>query len=114
MKAKEITKKIRHFETEFGESYTDRFMHDNVTDTSWAFWLLGKGYTEHANAIIKLRVEGETCIDQEILYNIHPEYDDNEEWQKDSYDENAAIWAEFLVATPYYTDKVLRFFDDPD
>lgn len=37
--------RIIAWEHDAGESFTDYFMHDNVADRSWAFWLLGKGYT---------------------------------------------------------------------
>ncbi len=109
MEAKELCEKIREFETKAGESFTDYYMHDNVKDTSWAFWLLGRGFTEHANIIIDEILAGETCIDQDTLYDVYPEYDEIGDWVKGSYEKNAMLWAEFLVATPYYLNSVNEF-----
>lgn len=106
MTAKEIKldfiEKINNYEFEVGESFTDNFMHDNVKNLSWAFWLLGKGYTDHALAIIKEIEAGETCIDQDILYDIYPEWEDQ--------DKNIEIWAEFLSATSSYVNRTRKFF----
>ena len=108
MGAEELCEKIRDWEMDAGESFTDYYMHDNVKDISWAFWLLGKGFTEHANIIIDEILAGETCIDQETLYGVYPDYE-GEKWVEESYDKNALLWAEFLVATPYYLNSVLEF-----
>lgn len=112
--AQEIFDKIKEWEHSYGESFTDRFMHDNVRDNSWAFWLLGKGYAEHANAIIIEILAGDTCIDLEVLYNIYPEYNDEDgaDWNEENYYKNAMLWAEFLVSTPFYLDKVNEFFKE--
>ena len=114
MNKEELIEKINNWVENAGESFTDYFMHDNVKDTSWAFWLLGKGYTEHANKIINEILAGETCIDQEILYEIFPEYVGGEtiSWSRDNYDKNLVLWAEFLVATPYYLNKVTEFLTE--
>lgn len=95
---------IHNWEAEAGEDFTDRFMHDNVKDLSWAFWVLGKGFTEHALNIIKEIEAGETCIDQDVLYTIYPDWEDH--------DKNVEIWAEFLSATPSYITRTLKFFTE--
>lgn len=106
----ELKQKIHEFEREAGESFTDRFMHDKVKDASWAFWLLGKGYKSRANVIIQAILDGERCIDQDILYDIHgAESEDAESWDEESYGKNTLLWAEFLAGTPYYLEKVLAF-----
>lgn len=110
----ELVNKISEWEHEAGESFTDYFMHDNVKTLSWAFWLLGKGFTEHALVIIRGLEKGETYFDQEELFEIYPEhsYEDGKEpeWNPDSYEKNTEIWAEFLVATDSYQERVLKFF----
>lgn len=97
-------KAIIQWESEMGESFTDYFMHDNVKNVSWAFWLLGKGHTEFALTIIKEIEAGETCIDQDTLYDVF-----GEDWEK-----NVEIWAEFLSATNSYIDRTSKFFKDND
>ena len=94
---------IKKFEYEAGESFADYFMHDNVKDLSWSFWLLGKGFTERALEIISEIEKGETCIDQELLYFIYPDPDDTN---------NIYLWAEFLSATPSYITRTQRFFKE--
>ena len=111
MTSKEIFKKICKFVESYGESFTDRFTHDNVKDASWAFWLLGKGFNEKANEIIKLILESEYGIDQETLYEIYPEQsEDNEEWSEEYWNKNMMLQAEFLSSTPFYLNKVEQFF----
>lgn len=110
---KELFDKINAWVENAGESFTDYFMHDNVKDNSWAFWLLGKGYTEHANIIIVEILGGNNCIDQEVLYEVFPEYLDDEGsvWSRENYEKNVMLWAEFLLSTPYYSDKVNKFLN---
>lgn len=114
--------RITAWEYNAGESFTDYFMHDNVADRSWAFWLLGKGYTVRANEIIEEIVRQQEskayiCLDQELLYDIHGEYTWDEEskthnWSQENYDKNVMLWAEFLLATPLYTNRVEEFFKE--
>jgi len=112
MTTQELVDKIGEWEINAGESFNDCFMHDNVKDGSWAFWLIGKGFTEHGNKIILDIIKDKSCIDQETLYEIYPEYvDDNgqEQYNEENYLKNIALAAEFLLATPYYTEIVLKF-----
>lgn len=116
--------RIIAWEHNAGESFTDYFMHDNVADRSWAFWLLGKGYTVRANEIIEEIVRQQEskayiCLDQELLYDIHGEYTWDEEskthnWSQENYDKNVMLWAEFLLATALYTNRVEEFFKEKE
>ena len=114
----QLVEKITEWEQGADESFTDYFMHDNVKNLSWAFWLLGKCYTENALVIIRGLEEGETYFDQETLFEIYPEYTYDEEkdespvWQEGSYEKNIEIWAEFLVATDSYQERVFKFFKE--
>lgn len=113
MNKEEIFENICKFEEEFGESFYDYFSHDNIKDNSWAFWLLGKGFTEKANEIINLILEGDTCISQDILYHVYMEYNErNGEYSIKNADKNIMLQAEFLSSTPYYTKKVIDFFNE--
>ena len=111
---------ISKWERDAGESFKDYFMHDSVKDNSWAFWLLGKGYHERANAIIDLLIEGETCLDQSLLYEINysvinDDYGDCGEKYIDElgydkamnlYDKDITLWSEFLLSNKYYEKKI--------
>lgn len=109
----EISEKIHRWEGEEGESFTDYFMHDRVNNQSWSFWLLGKGYIEHANKLItKMSVEGVDCyLDQEELYEIHGEHI-NGNWSDENHDKNIKIWSEFLSDSTLYNERVNQFFND--
>lgn len=119
---KELAKKIIDWENDAGESFTDYFMHDNVADRSWAFWLLGKGYTSRANEIIEEIVKQQNskvhvCLDQELLYDLHEEEPWDEEaksynWNQENYNKNVMLWSEFLLATSLYTQRVQDFFKE--
>lgn len=119
---KELAKKIIDWENDAGESFTDYFMHDNVADRSWAFWLLGKGYTSRANEIIEEIVKQQNskvhiCLDQELLYDIHDqepwdEVSKTHNWNQKNYDKNVMLWSEFLLATSLYTQRVQDFFKE--
>lgn len=109
---KEMSERIRNWEVNSGESFTDYFMHDNVNQVAWSFFLLGKGFNTHANILIdKIGKEGTNCyIDQEDLFDIHGA--ESGVWDERLYDMNVAVWSEFLVSSNVYYDKVMEFFND--
>jgi len=107
MTKEQLATKILKWENDSGESFTDYFMHDHVKNVSWAFWLLGKGFHEFALVIIRELEKGEKYIDQETLYEIHSEETDSYE----NHEKNVLIWAEFLVATDSYVERVTKFFE---
>lgn len=108
--------RIVDWEREAGESFTDYYMHDNVRDVSWAFWLLGKGFVERANEILnEVNDDKKLCLDQELLYDIYPSYEYTEQtntWNEDNYYKNVRLWAEFLVSTDIYLQRIMEWFDN--
>jgi hypothetical protein len=122
MEIKDFVEKIRNWEHEHGESFYDYFAHDRISNVSWAFWLIGKGYKEHGNAILEEHnKEGNTThyVGQEELYNIYPEYVGRNQYgdpdfSDENYEKNLAIMAEFLVDTPIYTKRVMDWFKQYD
>lgn len=104
---REIFDIIAKFEMEQGESFNDCFSHDNISDNSWAFFLMGKGHVEHGNKIIDEKLKGNTCIDQELLYHVKPtgESDLDIKENYENWEYNMTLMAEFLAATQYYTIK---------
>lgn len=108
MTTQQLTETIKDWELDFGESFPDYFMHDNVNDQSWAFFLLGKGYVERANQIIDEILKGNKCIDQELLYEVYP----MDNWTEEQHSKNVSLWAEFLVSVPYYMEKVTKFLEE--
>lgn len=112
MNKEQLIEKINEWSVDMGESFYDYFCHTSIKDNSWAFFLLGKGYKEQANRIIQLILEGDTCIDLEILYDVYPEYDNEGKWIEGNYEKNIDIMAEFLVSSDYYREKVTKWFND--
>jgi len=112
MTKEELYDNITDWEGDFGESFNDYFSHDYIKDSSWAFWLLGKGFHIHANAIINEILTEKTCIDQEILYDVFPPYDEDDNFIQENYDKNLMLISEFLVSTPFYLKMVIEWFDN--
>lgn len=105
----ELVKLIFEWEREAGEDFMDYFLHDNVKPLSWSFWLLGKGFTEHAlNIIIKLE-RGESYFDQDELFEVYPEEED--QWLEVR-TKNTNLWAEFICATASYRQRFKDFITD--
>lgn len=141
MTVEELANNIKQWESEAGESFTDYFMHDNVADNSWAFWLIGKGHKRGVDIVHQLlakKKKGKTfiCLDQDLLYNVHQDPDVVYEYDEDgdisevetrrAYDDipydyveaakrfhlDALLWAEFLLATPFYTKKITEWLEE--
>uniref|UniRef100_A0AAU6VYY1 DUF4375 domain-containing protein n=2 Tax=unclassified bacterial viruses TaxID=12333 RepID=A0AAU6VYY1_9VIRU len=103
---------IRDWELDAGEGFTDYFL-DNWPVGSWAYWLLGKGHTEWANAIINANEEKQ-YVDQELKFEWFDPYTiekNGSEWHEEIYLKNVRVWAEFLVESDQYFRRVNKFFD---
>lgn len=107
----DLFEKITHWEFKAAESFNDNFSHDFINDVAWAYWLLGKGFTEHANEIILEIIAGETCIDQELLYHVFPE-NEPDGFNEENYLKNVLLMAEFLTSTPHYHAAVTQFLNE--
>lgn len=121
--------RIQNFEIGAGESFTDYFMDDEVFYTSFAFWLLGKGFQERANfQINEINRRGgpREFSDQELMFDVYAsplkEFEGElvcmqlgsgpelyEAQQKDY-----LLWAEFLTSSDRYKvpfDAYLKNFE---
>ncbi len=116
----ELVEKIRDWENDAGEGFYDYFAHDRVANISWAFWLIGKGFTDHGKAIVaEHNKEGNTnhYVGQDELYDIYPTYEGINEYGdpkyvEENYEKNLLLMAEFLLATPIYTERVMTWFEE--
>ena len=123
MTVENIVKTISTWEVEAGESFSDYFMHDNINDRHWAEWLESKGFTERAE-LIKLELDaGETCLDQQLLFEVHSSVviDDYENssafgttWPNiiENYDKDITLWAEYIHSNPELYMKFVEFIKD--
>lgn len=107
-----LAAKIVAWEHSAGESFTDYYMHDHVKNVSWAFWLLGKGFSVRANILIDLIQAGNTYIDQELLYNVHDHMQAYADEPEAAHMDNVLLWAEFLVASDRYWKDITKWFMD--
>ena len=105
---------IISWEHDAGESFSDYFSHGTIKDVSWAFWLVGKGFSGHAEVIIAELNGGNKCLDQDLLYDIYPEQDDDLDYDLicKNHDKNIKIMAEFLLATSTYKSRITKFLKE--
>ncbi|ADG59912.1 hypothetical protein Acj9p012 [Acinetobacter phage Acj9] len=122
-------KRIQNFELEAGERFTDYFMDSEVFYTSFAFWLLGKGFQERANEQInEINRKGgpRNFSDQALMFDIHTaplrefegrmvcwHLDAGQEYD-DALQKDYLLWAEFLTSSDRYKepfDKYLENFE---
>ena len=107
-----IYQKINEWIYQYSESFFDYFCHDNVKDSSWAFFLLGKGYKKHSNRIINEILDDNDCIDQETLYHVYPEENLYGVVDNTAQDKNLKLVAEFLASTPFYREKASSWLNE--
>lgn len=120
MTPQELVEKIYEWENHAGESFNDYFAHDNISNTSWAFWLIGKGFKEHGNAILEEHNKPGNdlhYVGQEELFEIYPIYVGKNEygdpkWIEENEEKNFLLMAEFLLDTPIYTKRVMDWFEE--
>lgn len=111
-----LAQKIRDWEMDAGESFTDYFMEGRVNESNWAFWLLGKGFTQKANWLIN-EIAKKSYIDQVEKFHIH--YSDEISWSDwDSADaiyfKDFLLWAEFFLGSDIYTARINEWFKEQE
>ncbi len=114
MEKSEVLKKILEWEQDAGESFVDYFCHDTIKDSSWAFFLLGKGLKGHATVIINEILDDNECIGQDVLYEIKPEYSEDTPhvFNKENFEYNMSVVAEFIACTEYYVNQFVTFLKE--
>lgn len=109
-----LAQTLRDWEMDAGESFTDYYMDDRVKPVSWAFWLLGKGYTEKANKLID-DITARRSVGQMDTFHIH--YADGMSWSDwdaadATYFKDFLIWADFLCASDRYFKDIKEWLED--
>lgn len=117
-KIAEFAARIKNFETEAGECFADYFLDDNVFKTSWAFWLIGKGYNDRGGMIVDMiNTKGRSFSDNDLVFNIHASPKGNGVIVKyadydTAHDNDLALWAEFLMSTDRYFKPFLEYLEN--
>ena len=117
MKSKEkIFEEIVVWEESMGECFYDYFCHDNISNVSWAFFLLGKGFVKHANDIVNEHVNNDGYVGQEELYELKPvnggEIELSVDEERENWRYNMEVMSEFLSLTDFYQNKLTNFFKE--
>ena len=110
--AEELAVKILEWEYKAGESFVDYFMDGKVLPVSWAFWLLGKGYSKHANTLIDL-LTAKQRPDQDIKFSVNVDYESGS-WDQEAYEKDVLLYAEFLTASDRYFKTISEWFAEPE
>lgn len=95
-----------------GEDFCEHFADDYINVESWAFFLLGKGYTDFAKAIIDVTKDYVYSRDQYIYvgkrYEVYPERVLGD-FIEDNQNKNIMLMAEFISLVPHYLTMFVNF-----
>lgn len=119
MSKEEIFKMINDWQMYAGEDFLDYFDSD-VTETSFMFWCLGKGYINQDRFHSWEKAYDKTSFGHsltEFLYSY--DNDDNgfsivhsEDWEQNKQDEAYFILSEFISNSRTYQRRLLEFLAD--
>lgn len=103
--------RIIDWEIESGEMFMDFFMQDKVDDGAWAYWLLARGYVKHANTILMEIFAGEENIEQDTLYGVYNEHEEDVHLSEENMVKNIQLMSEFLIEHPKYLEELNKFLE---
>lgn len=118
--AQQLANKIGEWEYEIGESFTDRFLDDSVTDRTWVGYLFGRGYTDRANHLISLMNKSKyniSCL--QLKFQPNSTFIDGEEGDyatdmgedfEELYEKDLLLWAQFILDCEILNKKAEEFF----
>lgn len=106
-----LAHKIRFWEYQAGESFTDYFLDRCRYDDAWMGFLERKGYY----ALIE-EIKSERYPDQQLRFEIHNKaWEDAEEshgWSEEEYFKDACLWAEFILSNTMILEELEDFFSE--
>lgn len=110
-----IADAIRGWELCAGESFTDYFMDDRISDNLWYGFLLGKGVVEKAQEMEKDLLT-KTYISQEKFEPFEYYDDDNNKFLEGEYYKNVLLWAELICNSNIFYESfrifIKKYFED--
>ena len=118
---KDLVERIRNWEVDAGESFTDYFLDRYSYDDAWLAFLVDKGYEGLVQEILSdvyVCKDGTvlTCTDQELKFEPHNsawEASGND-WSEDEYRKDVALWAEFILADEKLFEECNAFLNGDD
>lgn len=111
-----LAHKIRFWEYEAGESFTDYFLDRTAFNNRWLIFLRIKGFAQHLSYI-----EAEDYPDQELTFEPHNwshQYLDLEDddyprgWDNNTYFKDVLLWAEFILSDTMILEELEDFFSE--
>ena len=112
MEKQEIFKAICEYMDYAGEDFCEHFADDYINVECWAFFLLGKGYTDFAKGIISVTKDYVWSKDKYIYvgkrYEVYKERNSGTFIQENQ-DKNIMLMAEFISLVPHYLEIFKQF-----
>lgn len=116
-----LVERIREWEMDAGESFTDYFFDRYSYDGAWLDYLDNKGFYELVQEIKQDRYTLTTghvllCTDQQLKFE---PYNSNWEaangsWSEEEYRKDVALWAEFILADAEIYEECDQFLNGED
>lgn len=110
----DVVTSIIEWEIDNTAIFADKFMQTNIDNGAWAYWLLAKGYVNHANEIIMDLLSGDKDLPTHILYEVYDETTEPPHICEQNMIKNFELIAEFLVETPQYLEKLNNFLENKE
>ncbi len=104
-----IANAIRGWEFYAGESFTDYFMDDTISDKVWYGFLIGKGFIEKAQEMEENLIAGKYIFQEK--FEPFEYYNDND-FLEEEYYKNVLLWAELICGSNYYYNKFKEFIKE--
>lgn len=108
MTPKQIHKAIQEWETKAQECFYDYFVDNRVTVTSWACYLLGKGFKAHAKFLFE---KGEE-LDLDEKFGLFHVRDEENEFIQGNYNRNLREMSEFISNIPPLLKEFKKFINE--
>lgn len=106
-----LAHKIRFWEYQAGESFTDYFLDRVSYDGVWLAFLSEKGY----HALVD-EINGERYADQQLKFEIHnkiwEDADPTRGWSETEYFKDVLLWAEFILNNESVLKDLEEFFHE--
>jgi len=116
MTKEELLDKIINWESENGESFNDYFSHDKIDARNWAYYLSQTGH-EDISLMINEECDKNSrgwCLDQELMFEIYPCYDEDGKFNAQNYNANFSILVNYFFERGELLQEVIEFLNQEE
>lgn len=105
----QLAHKIRFWEYQAGESFTDYFLDRCRFEEKWIEFLESKGYHDLVDEI-----KEDPYADQQLKFEVNHREHENEggDWDEAIYFKDVLLWAEFILSHTMIMEECEEFFND--